>query len=242
MTQDIKNEWRCVVIPARFAFGLWLAVTLAAPTEAQAQDRWDYANPRPGESVETFYLEVSDFIAVTHGGELFMELVPEGITLFTEPAIKKSLALLMKVRDAEHTVIGFGVELETMDGGTTEEGLTIVNTDWIVVIPGRGTLYLFHQEDNRDLVNQIIKPVTESGEDWTGALDSVSTMGPRPDGRGVIKGGTGEFDSYSGAWVEIHHTTEYRADHHLESDVQLRLFLEPPSWNNGRRDDGETEE
>ncbi len=202
-----------------------VASLLPPPLQAASDDRMAYAVAKPGETTETFYLRAEDFISLTHGGQIFLKPVPDDIKLFEEPAIKNGLALLMKVRDQKGEVIGYAAELETFDGGTTEDGLTIINTHWIVVIPGRGVLYLFHTEDARDMFKEIVGPVLESGESWEGDMDSVSTMGPRADGRGIIKGGTGEFESYRGSWVEVHHTRFFSADQTLIDDAELRLFL-----------------
>lgn len=182
-----------------------------------------------GERIESFVIEVpGDGIAVTNSGKLALAPFPPGIALFTEPRIEKSLAVLAKVRDSSGEVIGYASELEVFTETDLSKGDVVWNTDWTVVIPARGALFLHQQEHSGELFPKVIAPTVQSGEDWVGDWTVLTTVGPQPDGRGAVVGGTGEFEGARGSFVEIDRVTRFTPKGEMTATVRLETAIEVP--------------
>jgi hypothetical protein len=182
-----------------------------------------------GSATESFFLQLpDDGIAITHGGNMALAAGPPGIALLKEAHIKDGLALLAKLRDANNEVIGFASELETFPEGADllSDGV-IWDTDWTVMIPGRGSLYLREQEHSGELGAKVIIPVQETGTAWHGDWTVTTTVGPRPDGYGVIVGGAGEFAGATGKFLEIVTLTGFEPGGIMIGRVELRLTFNP---------------
>ena len=205
----------------------FMLLILANPLllQAQAEPVADASNG--AETVESFFLEwPEDAVCITHNGKVFLAPYPTTIPLFTEPNIKNSLAVVAKIRDAEGTIIGFASEMEVFLNSDFEGGDIRFKTDWTIVIPGRGTLFLHQEDHDRELVSKIVKPTMDSGKDWEGDLTLSTTAGPRADGRGIIVGGTGEFEGAKGSFLEIGTISKYTADGNIYLRDELRVFRE----------------
>lgn len=156
-------------------------------------------------TTESFFTKVpSDVVALTQSGILSPKhYVPATIPRFSEPALKSGIAFIHKLRDKDGNVIGFGTQMEDVDLDQDGKFAGLHRTAWTVVIPGRGTLFLFETEDSRKLgqaLRNAPRPTTEI--EWDGPEESLTT-GPGPGGAGIIVGGTGEFEGRKGTFVEI---------------------------------------
>ncbi len=179
-----------------------------------------------GQSSESFFMELpADGIAVSHGGEFGLAAGPPGIAMLSEPRVRNGLALLVKLRDANDQIVGFASELEVFPPGADFMRDIVWDTDWTLVIPGRGTLYLRQQEHSGELGPKVIAPTEASGEPWRGQWTVTTTVGPRADGRGVIVGGAGEFQGAGGSFVETVTLTGYELPGVMHGRVELRLDL-----------------
>jgi hypothetical protein len=195
-----------------------------------------YANPRiepvtsegPGGTVieSFFFRSPEDGIAVTHSGRLPLGIAPPGVVALSEPAIERGFALILNMHDANGDIIGFGVELEVHpEGDMLAEDLRW-ETEWVLVIPGRGMLILNQQEHSGELGPKVINAIRETGSDWVGDWTVQTTVGPLANGRGVIVGGTEEFAEVTGSFIEIDHLTRYTVDGVMWGDFELRLAME----------------
>lgn len=183
-----------------------------------------------GERVESFFVEVpTDGIAVSNSGRMLLAPFPPGIPLFSEERIRNSLAVLCKVRDANGELVGYASELEVFGQTDLSQGDVVWDTDWTVVLPARGALFLHQQEHSGELFPKVVEPTLASGEDWRGDWIVTTTVGPRPDGRGVIVGGTGEFEGARGSFVEIDRLTRFTPRGEMFITVELETVLEPSS-------------
>jgi hypothetical protein len=184
--------------------------------------------PVGDEVVESFTVRVpDDVIAISHHGSGLIPPFPAGIPRMAEPSLSKAVAILTKIRDSAGEVVGFGAQLEVILEGNAADGSQLQATDWVLVIPGRGTIYLSEIERLGDFGRQVIRPVIESGKDWEGKFTRVASVGPRADGRGVITGGTFEFENLQGSFVEIQNYTRVSAGGQLFTTTELRLLLIP---------------
>ncbi|MCP3961663.1 MAG: hypothetical protein GY719_27805 [bacterium] len=146
---------------------------------------------------EKFFVDIPDnALALTTGPGNFLAGLPAGIGLLDDPAIQNGLAALAKVSDENGDVIGFASELIDIDFVQQ-----VTATDWTVVIPGRGTLFLTTAEDVAPLL-AIVEDMVATGElerVFDPPLVNVNTV----PGTGFIVGGTGEFEGAEGTFREI---------------------------------------
>jgi hypothetical protein len=184
------------------------------------------AQVRSGERVESFFTRMpEDIIAITYHGKGFIPPVPTEITKLDEQVLDGSMAILTKILNASGEVVGFAAELEVPVNGPAGKADQGTKTDWLLVLPGRGTLYLSEIEQAGEFGEKVMRPVLEKGIDWEGKFVQLKTVGRRPDGRGEIKGGTGEFNNVTGSFVEIQTYTRATAAGILQSTAELRVFF-----------------
>lgn len=161
------------------------------------------AHDLAGNTIEKFTIDApADLVAVTHNGKNIIDAMPSGIALFDEPTLRSGLLLVAKIRNGKGEIVGFATESEAVDAVSNPLlGRMRMNTDWTLVLPARGTIFVTQIEDAGTLGKEILPAVMMGGE-WNGHADFVSTAGPGADGRGVIIGGTREFEGISGSFVE----------------------------------------
>jgi len=180
---------------------------------------------RSNDRTESYFIKMpDDIIAVTHAGQLssgFMK--PKGIEKFSEPINEGSVAFILKLRDENRKVIGYSAQLEVMamvgDGGSP-----VMDTEWILVVPGRGTLFL-HEVEKPTEIFETFQPYIDSGDAWKGNIEVLTTAGPNEDGTGKVVGGTGEFSGADGYFLEINRFTEYdpSSENGLIGELEIRV-------------------
>jgi hypothetical protein len=177
-----------------------------------------------GHTIETFTIRApEDIIAVTHNGSNIIDPRPTGIALFDEPALRSGLLLVAKVRNAEGAIVGVALESEEVDPVSNPLlGRMRMNTDWTILLPGRGTIFVTQIEDGGTAGKKIL-PAVILGGGWNGQADFISTAGPDSSGRGLIVGGTREFQGISGAFVEVSHLTHMSRGRGGVGTVELQL-------------------
>jgi hypothetical protein len=188
----------------------FVSLALADTRPASSEPGETVTEPVGDEVVESFTIRVPDDVIA--------------IPRMTEPNLSNGVAILTKIRDSIGEVVGFGAQLEVNLEGSAADGSQLQATDWVLVIPGRGTIYLSEIERLGDFGRRVVRPVIETGRDWEGEFTRVASVGPRPDGRGVISGGTFEFQNLQGSFVEIQNYTRVSADGQLFTTTELRLF------------------
>lgn len=185
-------------------------------------------NPDGSHTETLHFLLPDDGLAVTHGGKVPFPAAPPGVPTFTEDALKRGFALLVRVRDAEGRVVGLAAELEVHPQGDMLAQSLEWDTDWILVLPGRGMLTLQQVEHSNELGPKVINPTLATGRDWVGDWTVQTTVGPGPGGRGVILGGTGEFTGNTGSFVEVDHLSRFSTTTGLAGKVELQLQRRAP--------------
>ncbi len=182
-----------------------------------------------GHVVETFTVKApADIIAVTHNGSSIIDPKPAGIALLDEPALQSGLLLIAKIRNEEGEIVGVAVESQETDAASNPLlGKMRMNTDWTILLPARGTIFVTQIED-AGAVGKRILPTVMLGKEWNGQADFVSTAGPGPSGRGVIIGGTREFQGIAGSFVEVSHLTQMSRARGGVGTVELQLAYKRP--------------
>jgi len=178
-----------------------------------------------GERTISFYVNApSDLVSVTHGGQVGIALFPADITSLAGTPVANTLLLTAKVRDAKGTIVGISSELEIFpDIPVTAE--TVWDTYWTVVIPGRGTLYGYHQEHLSSGIYKVLETAHETGQDWAGEITTRNTVGPLPGKRGLVLAGTGEFKNATGWFIEIGTLSGYTREGVMSAELELRFIL-----------------
>jgi hypothetical protein len=219
--------------------GIFLGFTGAGVLFALAVFAWlpAYDNPRitpvtsadqDGTVTESFFFRSpEDGIAVTHSGRLPLGIAPPGVAALSEPAIDRGFAFIVNMHDANGAVIGFATELEVHPEGDMLAQDLRWETEWVLVIPGRGVLVLNQQEHSGELGAKVINTIRATGKDWVGDWTVQTTVGPLANGRGLVMGGTGEFEGAAGSFIEIDHLTRYTAAGVMMGDFELRVAWEP---------------
>ncbi len=179
---------------------------------------------------ESIYVRVlDDAIAGTHGGRFPFRPFPDGIRSLAGANLADGFALLTKARDGTQEVAGFATELEVASPESRLlAGRIMTETYWTVVLPGRGTLFLYETENNWRLVKEVLLPMLLTRRDWAGEWRNVNTFGPRPEGRGIIVGGTGKFAGAAGTFLEIGTLRSATLAGELGGILELRLLFDPP--------------
>jgi hypothetical protein len=141
--------------------------------------------------VDAYWRAPGDIIAMTHGGQIPMEMIPPGIQSLAGTAIDKQLVLVARARDKAGQVIGIITEIEIFsESDAFEVYLTLV-------IPSRGALASYQTKSRKTMMAPFLK-VIETGKAWSGEMAVVQTAGPESANRGTVIAATGEFAGMAG--------------------------------------------
>ncbi|MEM8662486.1 MAG: hypothetical protein AAGF35_16495 [Pseudomonadota bacterium] len=176
------------------------------------------------DTVLYLYLDTSeDLISLSHGGGAPLPLYPAGIASLADTEASDMLALTCFVRDEQGKVVGIASELETFksDGGFAGSAW---KTDWTIMLAERGSLYVHQWEQVAD-VHQVAFESAASGTAWTGNVRAETTVGPLPNGRGLIVGGTGEFAGAVGEFIETAELRSISGDGVMDARIELKFLV-----------------
>ncbi|MCG8443721.1 MAG: hypothetical protein MI723_18115 [Caulobacterales bacterium] len=173
-----------------------------------------------------FTLETDrDLIAMTHGGQIPLTPTPPGVRSLEGTGADRSLVLAGLIRDESGEVVGVASELEYFPQPEEEGAKPPWDTYWTLVILGRGALFAAQQE-NIPAEHAPAFAAAEEGEGWTGSILGRTTVGPGPDGAGVVLGGDGEFAGARGTFVETVDLRAVTADGGIVGVLSLTFDLE----------------
>lgn len=183
-----------------------------------------------GYVLETFHMDAPvDGIAATNSGDKPIPPYPTGVGVLSEDRISQGFVLLTKLRDQSGTVIGFTSEQEVVASeSNVMQGRLMTTTTWTLTIPGRGTIFLSEDENQSEFARKAALPAIAFGKEWNEPWTFVTTVGPQPDGRGAIVGGTGEFAGIAGSFVEITHLRRFNKKE-FHGTIELQLSYRKPS-------------
>jgi choline dehydrogenase-like flavoprotein len=180
-----------------------------------------------------------DNIVTDHGGLADLPVRPPDIPKLTDLPLRRAYLNLARVRDGAGQVVGVGSQVETA-AWDSRPWRHVINADttWSLVFPGRGLLFLSQKEGGADIAATSAR-ARSSGQTWRGHNRFNHTLGPLPDGRGIVHGGSGQFAGAVGAFREwnslfevppqgiIHGATEFelhllRAPRAADADARVR--------------------
>lgn len=180
---------------------------------------------------ETLYFRApDDGIAATHDGRKPIRVFPAGITPLDDKALASAFVLVAKARNQQGEVVGFASEMEDVAPETDVlRGRMVMRSTWTVELPGRGTLFCDQVEDASEFARKVVMPAFLLGQTWEEPWTFVTTVGPGPQGRGVIVGGTGEFEGASGHCVEVTHLRRFTPQGEMTLTMELQLAYAKPA-------------
>jgi hypothetical protein len=83
----------------------------------------------------------------------------------------------------------------------------LVSDDWLVTIPGEGTLYVHADSNAWPFLKEKLVPVWYLDQPWSGPAEYWPTVGPGPDDSAEVVGLTGAFRGSEGSAVERYEIT-----------------------------------
>jgi len=193
---------------------LALLFGLPACSPPPAADEFDVATARK----EVFYWRVSDIYALTDGGFVFIDQVPEGITSLVDTPAKDLLLLSTFIRNEADEIVGIASEHEEFERPLTPAGKH--DAIWTLLISGRGSLIAHEIEVSTQETRAFLEEIRALDEPWRGEYVANGTIGPAANGLGVIIGGTGEFADARGYMKE---ENVYLGFDGTDYDVRTRL-------------------
>ncbi|MBL8350788.1 MAG: hypothetical protein JNL87_10770 [Burkholderiaceae bacterium] len=180
---------------------------------------------------ETLYFHApEDGIAATHDGRKPIRVFPNGITPLDDKALASAFVLVAKARNRDGEIVGFASEMEDVAPETDIlRGRMVMRSTWTVELPGRGTLFCDQVEDASEFARKVVMPAFLLGQTWDAPWTFVTTVGPGPLGRGVIVGGTGEFEGVTGHCVEVTHLRRFTPQGEMTLTMELQLAYGKPA-------------
>jgi hypothetical protein len=209
-----------------------LALSVANPFGARPRTAALTETSADGSTRETFYFHApEDGIAATHDGQQSKPVkpFPQGVGLLDDPNLRQGFVLLAKARNRDGEVVGFASEMEEVapESNILQGRMQMLST-WTLELPGRGTLFMYETEDASEFARKVVMPALLLGKTWDEPWTFTTTSGPRPDGRGTIIGGTGEFEGVTGSFVEVTHLKRFTPKGELALTMELQLAYRKP--------------
>lgn len=167
-----------------------------------------------------------DVIALSHGGLAPLGLAPPGIAALGDPANRRGLLLMLRLRDEAGAVVGTATETEILE----DQPALIAKreTIWTIMLPDRGML-VGHETEALPPEHRAAVAAAMAGRTWTGRAEGQVATGPLPRGLGRILGGTGAFESTGGSLSEYFVLTKVAPGGVLEGRLELRLVEDVPA-------------
>ncbi len=201
-----------------------LGMALSCSKPAEEQTTSNTTPPADTTHVTFMMFAPDDGIATTHSGDKPLPLYPPGIGALSDAKINQGFILLTKLRDENGEVIGFTSEQEVVgEDSDLSLGLLRTQSSWTLTIPGRGTIFLFENEDQSEFLAKAGVPALTQGKEWNEKWTFVTTAGPHPNGQGLVVGGTGEFEGIMGTFTEITHLSRFTTKGELFGTIELKL-------------------
>lgn len=149
---------------------------------------------------EVFYWRVSDIYALTDGGFVFIDQIPEGITSLVGTPARDLLLLSTFIRDEADRIVGIASEHEEFERPLTAAAKH--DAIWTLMISGRGSIIAHEIEVSTEETRAFLERIRAMDEPWSGEFVAQGTIGPAENGLGVVLGGTGEFAGARGYMKE----------------------------------------
>lgn len=144
-----------------------------------------------------------------------------GAAVLEDSAGRRVSAELFRLRDTEDNVIGVAGRLAATGGALADPGRSVTN--WLLVIPGRGALFLAQSDVQDTTARQelgaagpVVQPPASAARFWTDRprvrITAPAPAGDGPPTTGRVLRGTSEFAGLRGSFTETWDLQEVNAD------------------------------
>jgi hypothetical protein len=166
--------------------------------------------PTDGDTVFSYASPVTSELAFTHGGLLRLPSHPPAIPDLWEATINKSALSILVLRgsDGRTGAIASRFSYPAEDTDFLRHG-ALLNDEWIVSVPGQGSLLISAQSNWWPLLEDAVIPVWYLKRPWSGPSVYTPTIGPGADGRAIVHGASGRFARRSGTAAERYQLEEF---------------------------------
>jgi len=165
--------------------------------------------PASDDEVFTYGSPLTAELAFTHGNLSRLPTYPAGIPALWEGTINKSALSVVLLRGADGTAaVASRVSYPSEDTELLRNGV-LLNDDWVVSIPGQGSLHINGQSNWWPFLKEMLIPVWYLGRPWSGPSDYAPTAGPANGARALVRGATGRFAGLTGTAAERYSVREF---------------------------------
>jgi hypothetical protein len=188
--------------------------------------------PDPGEVVYHYASPVGAGIAFTHGPQSRLPSHPSSIPNLWEAAINQSAlsVIVLDAADGTPAAVASRVSYPSEDSELLFGG-ALLEDDWLISIPGQGSLFVSGRSNWWPFLREAGIPVWYFNQPWAGPIVLTPTVGPGPDGRGLVRGASGQFAGVSGSAAERYQIEEFDnrvGPRQLRGELYWRLDASPP--------------
>ncbi len=170
----------------------------AGPLPAVGDSNYSYASP------------VTSELVFTHGRLSRLPSNPTTVPYLWEATINKTALSVVVLKGADGTASGVASRVSYPDEDTELLSTgALLNDAWIVSFPGQGSLFVTARSNWWPLLKKAVIPVWYLGQQWLGPEVYTPTVGPRPDGRALVRGASGRFTGRTGSAAERYQIEEF---------------------------------
>ena len=187
--------------------------------------------PMPGATARVLHYSLPDHVlefAVGANAKLFGQ--DAGDDALWEETINRSAVLGLVLNDGSNRPAALASRLlsTSPDTDLLLNGV-LVSDDWLVTIPGEGTLYVHADSNAWPFLKEKLVPVWYLDQPWSGPAEYWPTVGPGADDSAQVVGLTGAFRGSEGSAVERYEITALdRARNVALANGELYLNLPGP--------------
>ena len=146
----------------------------------------------------------ADAILYTNDGGSRIRPHPENVQELWEAPIRRTDVLVTLLSDSRSDEAGIGIKFVS-DSERTKliNGEALVDSVWHIILPDRGTLFVYQSENFWNYLREIVVPAYwSSTKKWKGIWHGNTTVGPGSLGTATVYGGSGEFAGLSSEAME----------------------------------------
>ena len=185
--------------------GAVAAVALLYYNPLAARNRLSPLSVSDQEIISLAYSAVAqDAIVYTNDGESRVHPHPVKVQQLWEAPVRRTDVLVTVLSDSRNNPAGIGIKFMSDSEHTRLiNGEVLVDSAWHILLPERGSLFIFQTENYWNFLRQIVVPAYwSSGDSWKGSWYGNTTVGPGALGMARVWGGFGEFAGLDSEAVE----------------------------------------
>ena len=194
-----------VALLAGLALGATVAIALLFFNPLAAKNPLSPLSVSDNRMISLTYSAVAaDALLYANDGESRIRPNPEKVQQLWEAPIRNTKVLVTILSDSRSDEAGIGIKFVS-DSEQTRliNGEALVDSVWHIILPDRGTLFVYQNENFWNYLREIVVPAYwSSTKKWRGSWHGNTTDGPGSLGTASVYGGSGEFSGLSSEATE----------------------------------------